>query len=216
MPPLHCVWPGRKPSMKGKPTTHAQGWSNTFRYDNIEAHMKVQHPTKWEEYRLMDKTRDNMAVEKFFETSVPFRNKITAHFASAGQVARNFVVRKDIIDTIVGKMMYFHFDAPEEEEGLLESNAEISFLQQIFELDDDKILCDRHDAAQKTEQKVMSLFKISEDGEFYSAETACFKKLPPQFYCRVCAYSACRQLGMYCESSAGFLGLFDGLGFCYS
>ncbi|KAI2505628.1 deoxyribose-phosphate aldolase [Fragilaria crotonensis] len=44
-----CIAFGRgEGGSKRKPATTVQGWSAPFRYDNIEKHLRVQHPSQWD------------------------------------------------------------------------------------------------------------------------------------------------------------------------
>jgi hypothetical protein len=50
-----CIAFGRKERVgaKRKPPAVGQSWVAPFRYNNIESHMKKQHPSKWAEYEAV-------------------------------------------------------------------------------------------------------------------------------------------------------------------
>jgi hypothetical protein len=70
-----------KVGSKRKPTTTVQGWSTPFRYDNIENHMRTQHPTQWAQYVAIKS--DNERDQIFTDVLVAFKNSIKAHFSSS-------------------------------------------------------------------------------------------------------------------------------------
>ena len=100
-----CIAFGReeKVGAKRKPASAIQAWTGSFRYDNIESHVRGQHPSKWAEYRLLESHADRNA----FLDDVPtaFKNNIKAHFPSLSFGAERqivFDIEKDIVDVIVG------------------------------------------------------------------------------------------------------------------
>jgi hypothetical protein len=56
-----CIAFGReeKVGSKRKPTTTVQGWSTPFHYDNIENHMRTQHPTQWTQYAAIKSNNEH-------------------------------------------------------------------------------------------------------------------------------------------------------------
>lgn len=104
-----CIAFGReeKVGAKRKASTDVQGWIRPFRYDNIENHVSGQHPTKWAEYKRIDSRDARLAF--FDDVPVAFKNSIKGHFPSSSLGADHamvFDVEKDIVDVIVGDMMF--------------------------------------------------------------------------------------------------------------
>jgi hypothetical protein len=104
-----CIAFGReeKVGSKQKPTTTVQGWSTPFRYNNIENHMRTQHPTQWAQYVAIKS--DNEHDQFFVDVSVAFKNSIKAHFPSSSLGTEHqivFDIDKNIVDTIVGDMLF--------------------------------------------------------------------------------------------------------------
>ncbi|CAN5966279.1 unnamed protein product [Sphagnum jensenii] len=96
-----------KVGAKRKPSTDVQGWIRPFRYDNIENHVSGQHPAKWAEYKLLDSSDDRKAF--FDDVLVSFKNSMKAHFPSSSLGTERemvFNIEKDIVDVIVGDMMF--------------------------------------------------------------------------------------------------------------
>jgi hypothetical protein len=78
-----CIAFGReeKVGSKRKPTTTVQGWLTPFRYDNIENHMRTQHPIQWAQNVAI---KSNNECHQFFVTvPVTFKNSIKVHFLSS-------------------------------------------------------------------------------------------------------------------------------------
>ncbi|KAH9554008.1 hypothetical protein CY35_08G042000 [Sphagnum magellanicum] len=69
-----CIAFGReeKVGSKQKLTTTVQGWSTPFCYDNIENHMRTQHPTQWAQYAAIksDNEHDNSSPTNIIDTIV--------------------------------------------------------------------------------------------------------------------------------------------------
>jgi hypothetical protein len=75
-----------KVGSKRKPTTTVQGWSTPFRYNNIENHMRTQHPTQWGQYAAI---KSNNERDQFFvDVLIAFKNSIKAHFPSSSLGAK--------------------------------------------------------------------------------------------------------------------------------
>ena len=83
-----------------------QGWSHPFRYNNIENHLRNQHNCQWALYQALESSYERVA---FFNVPVLFKNSIKAHFPSSSVSTEQQIVyniHKDIVDTIVGDMMF--------------------------------------------------------------------------------------------------------------
>lgn len=92
---------------KRKTSTDVQGWICPFRYDKIENHVSVQHPSKWAEYKRLDSSNDRKAF--FDDVPISFKNSIKAHYPSSSLRAERemlFDIEKNIVDVIVGDMMF--------------------------------------------------------------------------------------------------------------
>jgi hypothetical protein len=73
----------------------------------IKNHVSSQHPVKWAEYKLINLSDDQNAF--FDNVPVSFKNLIKAHFPSSSLGAERamvFKIEKDIVDVIVGDMMF--------------------------------------------------------------------------------------------------------------
>ncbi len=103
-----CIAFGReKVGSKRKTATIVQGWSHPFRYDNIENHFRNQHSGQWAVYQALESSSERTSF--FNDVPVAFKNSIKAHFLSSSLgVERQIVygIEKDIVDTIVGDMMF--------------------------------------------------------------------------------------------------------------
>ncbi len=104
-----CIAFGReeKVGSKCKATTTVQGWNHPFRYDNIENHLRNQHSGQWAIYQALESSSE--CTSFFNDVPVAFKNSIKAHFPSSSLGAKRQIVydiKKDIVDTIVGDMMF--------------------------------------------------------------------------------------------------------------
>ncbi len=104
-----CIAFGReeKVGSKRKAATTVQGWSHPFRYDNIENHLCNQHFGQWAVYQALESSSERTSF--FNDVPVVFKNSIKAHFPSLFLRAERQIVydiEKDILDTIVGDMMF--------------------------------------------------------------------------------------------------------------
>ena len=120
-----CVAFGReeKVGTKRKQGSSQMTWVYPFRYDNIENHVLTQHPEKWDEYKNERKTW--RYGSRYDECNKFFAKNITTtasrnYFRSPEQPgqARSqlvFTIDKDIVESIIGDMMY-SCGADEEEE----------------------------------------------------------------------------------------------------
>ena len=68
---------GNAQSRKRKRANNVKYFAS-FRADNYKAHLRVQHPSKRAESLRIN--GDGAAAPKFFNTDVPFVNKLDAHF----------------------------------------------------------------------------------------------------------------------------------------
>lgn len=155
-----------KVGCKRKVTTKVQGWSTPFRYNNIENHMHTQHRTKWLEY---DTIHSSSECDQFFtDVHVIFNNSIKAHFVFefVGEQQIVFDIDKDIVETIVGDMMYrIEDEADSDNEDLEENPAFGNEAERI------SILVRRHVVSAKAKERTLLLFKRTErnkDGVLHS------------------------------------------------
>jgi hypothetical protein len=77
-----CITFGReKVGSKRKPTTIVQGWSTPFHYDNIENHMRTQHPTQCAQYTTIksDNERDNSSPTFTLLSRIPSKRISRLH-----------------------------------------------------------------------------------------------------------------------------------------
>jgi hypothetical protein len=105
-----CVAFGReeKVGSKRKPASTVQGWNAPFRYDNIEKHLRDQHPSQWDVYNAVTSADKR---DSFFAGGAPgggkgliFKSSIKAHFASDSLGAED--IEKNTVAKIVGEMMF--------------------------------------------------------------------------------------------------------------
>jgi hypothetical protein len=104
-----CIAFGQKEKVgsKHKVVTIVQGWSHPFRYDNIENHLCNQHFGQWALYQALESSFE--CASFFDDIPIAFKNSIKAHFPSLSLGAERQIVyniEKDIVDTIVGDMMF--------------------------------------------------------------------------------------------------------------
>ncbi len=143
-----------------------QGWSHPFRYDNIENHLRNHHSGQWALYQALQSSEQ----ASLFNDMVAFKNSIKAHFLSSFLGAERQIVyniKKDIVDTIVGDMMFNPEDQDDsdanhdgDEEPAFGSAAEINAL-----------LLQHRQATTKAKERALSLFKRVEsedDAAIYS------------------------------------------------
>ncbi len=165
-----CMAFGReeKVGSKRKAATTIQGWSHPFRYDNIENHLHNQHSGQWAVYQALESSSERTSF--FNDIPVAFKNSIKAHFPSSSLGAERQIVydiEKDILDTIVGDMMFNPEDQDDsdadhdaDEEPTFGSATEINALRL------------RHcQVAAKAKERALSLFKrveLEDDVAIYS------------------------------------------------
>jgi hypothetical protein len=107
-----CIAFGReeKVGSKRKPASTIQGWNAPFRYDNIEKHLCVVHPSQWDVYNAI-KSADRR--DSFFadgeQKAQQYKKSIKAHFPSevlGAERQKVFDIEKAIVEKIVGEMMF--------------------------------------------------------------------------------------------------------------
>ncbi len=148
-----CIAFGRKERVGSKrKTTQASGqaWTVPFRYDNIENHVRTQHPLKWAEYEDA-KTRwkhtsqyedcNNFSADVASPSSSMYKRQfLSPEPAGSGQHTRQPLVytisSKDIVELIIGKTMYSNADESANDEIPEESepprNGEDSGVVNVF------------------------------------------------------------------------------------
>lgn len=97
-----CVAFGRecKVGAKRKATSNIHFFTS-FRADQIKAHMMDQHAEKWREYDQSSPEEK----ESFFDCVRPFKTTLHAHFGGK-QTALHFTVNKDIVEVLIGEMLF--------------------------------------------------------------------------------------------------------------
>lgn len=110
---LFCVHFGREAKIgsKRKRTVNVMYFKKPFRADMYRRHMISQHPQRWKEYSELT-AREK---ESFFDSNAPVvhRNTINSHFGGS-QVPVQLRVDKDIVDVIIGDMLFQEDDSNEE------------------------------------------------------------------------------------------------------
>ncbi|KAH9560589.1 hypothetical protein CY35_06G113300 [Sphagnum magellanicum] len=187
-----CIAFGReeKVGSKCKAATTVQGWSHPFRYDNIENHLCNQHSGQWALYQALESSSERASF--FNDVPVAFKNSIKAHFLSSSLGAERQIVydiEKDIVDTIVGNMMFNPEDHDDsdadhdaDEEPAFGSATKINALHL------------RHrQAVAKAKERALSLFKRVESEDdvaiyFYSVT---IPKMKTTLFCLAMRYVSC-------------------------
>ncbi len=115
---LHCIWSRRACWVKAKDNPSFRTGMDPLRYDNIENHVRNQHPLKWEYGDAKTRWKHTLQYEECnsFSADVasPSSSTYKRHFfppksAGSGQHSRQPLVNtisKDIVELITGKMMY--------------------------------------------------------------------------------------------------------------
>ncbi len=96
-----------KVGSRHKAATTVQGWSHPFRYNNIGNHLRNQHSGQWALYQAHESFSERASF--FDDVPVAFKNSIKTHFLSLSLSAERQIIydiEKDIMDTIVGDMMF--------------------------------------------------------------------------------------------------------------
>jgi hypothetical protein len=185
-----CIAFGReeKVGSKRKAATTVQGWNHPFRYDNIENHLRNQHSGQWALYQALESSSKRASF--FNDILVVFKNSIKTHFPFSslgveGQIVYN--IEKDIVDTIVGDMMFNledqdnNDDNDTDEEPAFGSAAEINAL-----------LLRHRQIATKAKERALSLFKCVEsedDATIYSYSVTIPKTKTTLFRLAMCYVS---------------------------
>lgn len=103
---LFCIAFGREDSAtdrQRKKTSNTKYWDeNSFRSDYYLAHMKSQHPLKWNEYQQLE---DVASKSQFFISTTPRVNTILAHFTENSNTMK-FMVNSEIVETIIGGLIF--------------------------------------------------------------------------------------------------------------
>lgn len=110
-----CVHFGREQKLgaKRKATANIQYFKRPFRVDMYAKHMKAQHAQQWETYSALSNTQKSTFFDE--QAPTPYRDTIRSHFGGSQQAVHHFV-NKEIVDVIIGEML-FHPD---------DSNTEIT------------------------------------------------------------------------------------------
>ncbi|CAK9237624.1 unnamed protein product [Sphagnum troendelagicum] len=159
-------------------------------YDNIENHLRNQHSGQWAVYQALESSFERTSF--FNDVSVAFKNSIKAHFPSSSLGAERQIVydiEKDIVDTIVGDMMFNPEDQDDsdvdhdaDKEPAFGNAAEINVLHL------------RHrQAAAKVKERALSLFKRveSEDDVAIYSYSVTIPKTKTTLFCLVMRYVSC-------------------------
>ncbi len=179
-----------KVGSKCKAATTVQGWSHPFYYDNIENHLCNQHSGQWALYQALESSYRRISF--FDDVLVAFKNSIKVHFPSSSLGAERQIVcniEKDIVDTIVGNMMFnpedqdnSDADHDADEEPTFGSAAEINAL-----------LFRRCQVVAKVKERALLLFKRVEsedDGVIYSYSMT-IPKTKTTLFCLAVRYVFC-------------------------
>lgn len=148
---------------KRKPKNTIQSWTSPFRYDNIEHHMRTQHPSQWDQYSKLVTEEE----QEHFLGSVaePFRNTLLAHFEFGSQGERDLVfnINADIVEHLIGDLLYSPDSDGERDDGDGDESATSG--------GDDELLAFNHNRrsnAVRSKEIALSLFQrqdVAEDEE---------------------------------------------------
>lgn len=118
-----CVAFGREAKVGSKRKASSPGsgqsWTVPFRYDNIENHVRTQHPLKWAEYEkakmIWKYTSRYDECNKFFSHTNSIAASARSHFQSPDRPGQGrqqlvFTIDKSIVEVIIGEMMYASTD----------------------------------------------------------------------------------------------------------
>jgi hypothetical protein len=117
--------------------------------------MHTQHPTQWAEYTTIKS--DNERDQFFIDVPIAFKNSIKTHLSSSSLgVERQIIfdIDKNIIDTIVGDML---FDPTDE----CDSDEDVVVQDHVFgsEVELNVVMCLCSEAVASTKSQVLALFK---------------------------------------------------------
>lgn len=110
---LFCIHFGREENIGSKRsrTANVMYFKKPFRSDMYLRHMTSQHPLRWNEYSALNQTEK----ASYFDANAPVvhRNTIKSYFGGS-QVPIQLLVDKDIVDVIIGDMLFQDDDNNEE------------------------------------------------------------------------------------------------------
>jgi len=187
-----CIAFGReeKVGSKRKAAITIQGWSHPFHYDNIENHFRNQHSSQWALYQALKSSSERASF--FDDVLVAFKNSIKVHFPSSSLGAQQQIVydiEKDIVDTIVGDMMFNPKDQDDNDVDH-DANEEPAF-GSVAEIN--ALLLRRRQAAAKAKERALLLFKRveSEDDVTIYSHSVTIPKTKTTLFCLVVRYVSC-------------------------
>jgi hypothetical protein len=165
-----CIAFGRKEKVgsKRKAVNIVQGWSHPFHYDNIEHHLRNQHSGQWALYQAFESSSKRTSF--FDDVLVAFKNSIKAHFPSSSLGVEQQIIydiEKDIVDTIVGDMM-FNPEDQDDSDADHDTDEEPAFGSAV---EINALFLRRHQVVAKAKERALSLFKRVEskdDAAIYS------------------------------------------------
>jgi hypothetical protein len=100
-----------------------------FRKENYSSHHTRMHSTQWAEYRSLEAS----AKKSFFDIGTIFSSQTTMHaFAAPRTPQVSVLIDKDIVDVIIGEMM-FH---PEDMDGITQARLLESFVPTLDSSED--------------------------------------------------------------------------------
>ncbi|CAK9209291.1 unnamed protein product [Sphagnum troendelagicum] len=110
---LFCIHFGREENIGSKRsrTANVMYFKKPFRSDMYLRHMTSQHPLRWNEYSALNQTEK----ASYFDANAPVvhPNTIKSYFGGS-QVPIQLLVDKDIVDVIIGDMLFQDDDNNEE------------------------------------------------------------------------------------------------------
>lgn len=142
-----------------------------FRYDNIETHMRTQHPFKWAQYKALKKvwnysSRYEECNQFFANVTATPRSHFRSPVQAAGGPARPplvFTINKDIVEVLIAEMMYSSADeiADSQSNGADDgTEVEIDDSASMFRsaVERDALISDRNAHAARSKAIALSLF----------------------------------------------------------
>ena len=96
--PLLCVLRARE---QDRGQAYVKYFKKPFRADNYVQHHTSQHPEKWKQYQEASEEEK----KNFFDDVKPVKQTLHGHFG-AQQACERFLINTDIVNTIIGDMLW--------------------------------------------------------------------------------------------------------------
>lgn len=162
---LFCRQFGREEDMerKRKLTTNAKYFQYPWRSDNINSHLKKQHPVKWEEYNsLSSEEKKNFFIKKESAEVVNMRSFVQPQASMKARIIAKqkckFLIDEDIVETLICGLLFDDVGDDDEEANFDTARAKQSILRHFIRNEEDKVF----------EVEVKSILKLNLLNNFVS------------------------------------------------